>query len=262
MKERGIQLKLGLCSITLRQKSPEEIADLVKEAKLDAIEWGGDVHVPPGDNGNAEYVASLTKSKGLEISSYGSYYRIAEPEHNNHDFETILKTAKHLGAPAIRVWAGKRGSDKADQAYREKVAAEARRTGDLAAKDNISIHLEYHGNTLTDTKESAKALMESISHENVFLYWQPSNFVSVEERLKSIDFVGKWITNIHIFHWHSFKDRMSLEEGFEDWKGYLEKVQQDNKDRYVLMEFVKNDDPQQFLEDARILRKLREEVKV
>src|SRR5699024_3554162 len=186
----------------------------------------------------------------LEVSSYGSYYRLADHASNEYEFTTILKTAKVLGAPAIRVWAGIKGSADADEHYRLKVVEDGKRIADLAAQEGISVHLEYHDKTLTDTKESAKQLMEAIAHSNMHLYWQPSNNVSIEERLRSIELVGKWITNIHIFHWYSFKDRMSLAEGFNEWRNYLENIQQDGKERYVLMEFFKNDDEQQFLEDA------------
>ena len=39
----------GLCSVTMRQLGVEEVAKLAAESGLRAIEWGGDIHVPPGD---------------------------------------------------------------------------------------------------------------------------------------------------------------------------------------------------------------------
>ena len=44
-----VQLKTGLTSVTFRRKTQEEIVALAAQAQLDGIEWGGDVHVPPGD---------------------------------------------------------------------------------------------------------------------------------------------------------------------------------------------------------------------
>ena len=38
----------GLVSITFRRLNPLEIVSLVAENGLTAIEWGGDIHVPPG----------------------------------------------------------------------------------------------------------------------------------------------------------------------------------------------------------------------
>lgn len=40
---------LGLCSITFRDKTVDEVITLVKKADLDAIEWGSDIHVPGDD---------------------------------------------------------------------------------------------------------------------------------------------------------------------------------------------------------------------
>ncbi|UOQ84770.1 sugar phosphate isomerase/epimerase family protein [Gracilibacillus salinarum] len=250
-------MKLGMCSITFRHKNTHEIIELTKKAELDAIEWGADVHVPVGDIQTAEDVGARTRNAGLEVSSYGSYYRLAEQEAQHYTFETVCQTAKALGAPAIRVWAGALGSAKASGDYRERVAGDARRIGDLAYAEGISIHLEFHDHTLTDTKESAQQLLQNVSHHNVYTYWQPPNQVSVAERLASIEAVKPWITNIHVFHWYSFEKRMHLSEGIDEWHQYLEKISQDGKERYLLMEFVKDDDVDQFLQDARALQKLK-----
>ncbi|MGN8647411.1 sugar phosphate isomerase/epimerase family protein [Gracilibacillus sp. HCP3S3_G5_1] len=250
-------MKIGLCSVTFRDKTPEQIVDLAMEESLDGIEWGGDIHVPPGDYEHAEKVGEVTRSRGLNVSSYGSYYRLADHAGNEYDFTTVLETAKKLRAPAIRVWAGVQGSKEADKHYRKKVVEDAQRIAGLAAEEGITVHLEYHDNTLTDTKESARQLMEEIDHDNLFLYWQPSNGVSVEERLASIDLVKDWLTNVHIFHWHSFEDRLELMSGEGEWQQYLTAIQQDGRDRYVLMEFVKGDDERQFRKDAQTLHTLK-----
>lgn len=40
---------IGLVSISFRNRTAEEIIEAVKNAGLNAIEWGGDVHVPHGN---------------------------------------------------------------------------------------------------------------------------------------------------------------------------------------------------------------------
>ena len=42
-------ISLGLCSVTLRACSIEEVVAIAAGAGLECIEWGADVHVPPGD---------------------------------------------------------------------------------------------------------------------------------------------------------------------------------------------------------------------
>jgi hypothetical protein len=87
---------------------------------LGAIEWGGDVHVPPGDLARAREICHITRDAGLSVVAYGSYLRLGE--NDQPDFCAVVETTRELGAPAVRVWAGKRGSAGADEAYRRRVA--------------------------------------------------------------------------------------------------------------------------------------------
>ena len=47
---------LGLCSISFRKHTPEEILRAMKEVGLSVIEWGSDVHCSPE---KAEELAAL-----------------------------------------------------------------------------------------------------------------------------------------------------------------------------------------------------------
>ena len=73
-------IKAGICSITFRRKNPDEIVRLAEQAGLDAIEWGGDVHVPAGDTAVARRVGQITLDAGLSVSSYGSYERVLDAD--------------------------------------------------------------------------------------------------------------------------------------------------------------------------------------
>lgn len=247
--------KTGLCSVTFRGLSVQEVIELTSKAGLDGIEWGGDIHVPPGDLKRASEVAVLTEKGNLEVISYGSYYRVGDIEKNNTSFKKVLDTAVHLKAPSIRVWAGTLGSETADQAYRDQVVADARRIATLAEQKNITINFEYHGETLTDTKESAALLMKEIDHPNVNLYWQPAVGLSVSERLASIDKIQSWLSHVHVFHWN-ITDRLPLSKGKEEWYAYLNKLKTVKQTRYLFIEFVVGDKKEQFLEDAEVLKEL------
>lgn len=247
--------KLGLCSVTFRNQSVEEIIQLVKDAKLNGIEWGGDVHVPPGDLKHAKKVKQLTREAGLEVTSYGSYYRVGEYEKNADPFATILSTAVALKAPSIRIWAGTVGSDEADLAYRKKVIDETRTIATMAAQEGVLINFEYHGNTLTDTMESAALLMKEVDHPNVKIYWQPAVGQPVADRLASIENIYPWLTDVHVFHWDVAK-RLPLAEGKEEWEKYLARLSDQVMTRYLFLEFVKEDSNAQFFEDALVLKDL------
>lgn len=53
--------KCGMTSVTFRDKTPEEIIALTKQAKLQGIEWGSDVHVPVGNLELAKEIGDKTR---------------------------------------------------------------------------------------------------------------------------------------------------------------------------------------------------------
>src|SRR4051794_38844460 len=71
-----VRMHCRLVSVAFRHLSPKDVVALVRQAELNSIEWGGDVHVPPGELGVADEVARLMHDAGLIVASYGSYYRV------------------------------------------------------------------------------------------------------------------------------------------------------------------------------------------
>jgi 3-dehydroshikimate dehydratase len=240
----------GLVSVTFRKLPPPEIIELVRQANLRAIEWGGDVHVPPGNLTRAADVRRRTEDAGLTVSAYGSYYRVGQTD----PFGPILETAVVLGAPAIRVWAGHVGSAQADAAYRAAIVRDSLRIADLAAEREISISYEFHGGTLTDTNESARELLREVAHANVHTFWQPPNGQPPEVCLEGLQWVLPRLSCVHVFHWWPTPaERRPLAEGEHRWSRYLPVVRSTGRDHVVALEFVRDDSPEQFLADARTL---------
>ena len=244
----------GLVSITFRQLSPGAIVDLVAQSGLEGIEWGGDIHVPHGDTLQAQWVRRMTEDAGLSIPSYGSYYRVGHGE--PVPFEAVVETALALGAPLIRVWAGKLGSERADTAYWGQVVADSRHIAELAAASGLVVAYEFHGNTLTDTNASARRLLEMVSHPALQSYWQPRG-LSLQEALESLEAVRPWLSHLHVFAWQQAPgqvERLPLAAGEALWPPLFERAAHDGRERFAMIEFVRNDEPAQFLEDARTLQ--------
>ena len=249
--------KNGLVSISFRKFSPEKIAQLCAKAGLDGIEWGGDVHAPHGDLKTAATVRKITADAGLHVAAYGSYYRAGVSEQAGLAFEDVLASAVELKTPTIRVWAGGQGSAEAGEAGRLNVIGDLRRIDGMARKAGISVSLEFHGGTLTDTNASAIRLMDELSGTNVCFYWQPPVNQPFEYCRAGLSAMLPRLTNIHAFHWIN-TERRPLAEGIPNWKKYLETAAADGKDHYVMLEFILEDSETQFYADAAILKELTE----
>jgi sugar phosphate isomerase/epimerase len=246
-------IRSGLVSITFRKLSPRQIVDLVAQAGLSGIEWGGDVHVPHGDLRQARRVCRMTREARLGVVSYGSYYRVGVD--GMGPFEPIVDTAVELGAPVVRIWAGDRASADADTAYRARVVHESRRVADLAGRAGVAVAYEFHPRTLTDTNESARALLQDIAHDNVESYWQPPPGASVPANLAGLEAVLPWLRHLHVFAWHGVTgERLPLADGEEGWMQYLRKAASTRRDHSALIEFVRGDAPEAFVQDAATLR--------
>lgn len=251
-------MKTGLVSVSFRHLSVDDIIDLCQQAKLDGIEWGGDIHAPHGDAKTAEIVQHKTLNAGLKVAGYGSYYRVAGEDDDNPDFEAVLKSAVALGAPSIRVWAGSRPSKEVDDAYFEKLVQDSLRIADLSRKENIKIVYEYHFGTMTDHVDSARRLLQAAEHSHIETLWQTTNFSPSSVSLENLEMVLPKLNNVHVFHWiqglGQVNIRRPLSEGEVDWKKYLNKMGT-AENRFFLLEFFKDNQTSQFFEDAQTLNR-------
>lgn len=249
----------GLVTVTFRQLSPEEILGMAGESGLEVLEWGGDVHVPAGDTRRAREVGDLTREAGLRTICYGSYYRAGhEGEGGQPGFADVLATAVALGAPAIRVWAGTRGSAAADDAYFARVCEDAKRLGDLAGGQGVRIAFEFHGETLNDNAEAAARFLGALPHPNIDTLWQPLVSLDAEEQRRSLQVVLPRLAHVHVYHWLPGDpiERRPLAEGAGAWRGWLAAMRSAGRRPDALLEFVRGDRPDALAADAEILRGL------
>jgi sugar phosphate isomerase/epimerase len=250
-------IRPGLVSITFRQLSPQEIIELVQRAELRGIEWGGDVHVPHGETATAREVLRATKAAGLEVAAYGSYYRVGASEDEGLSFKHVLHTAIELEAPLVRVWAGNKNSEDADDEYFNLVVRETQYITEKAAAAGIKIATEFHGGTLCNTADSTRRFLDAVNDPNFQTLWQPVAGLSTPEAASGLQELLPQLANLHVFQWHKTDDgieRSPLEEGSAAWQEYLSLAANSGRDHYALLEFVRDDAPGQFLRDAATLR--------
>ena len=231
-------IRAGLCSVTFREHGVDEVVELAVSAGLESIEWGGDVHVPPGDTHTARRVGERTRAAGLAVASLGSYYRC-----DDGGFASVLSSAAALGAPRIRVWAGETGSADATPAGRTRVASSLEVAAIHAAEYGIDLALELHGGTLTDTAESAVDLLSVIAATNVSCYWQPSVGADDEAALADLALLAPWLSTVHVFSWWPQHERLPLAAREALWTRALDFAGTLPGVTDALLEFLPDDDP-------------------
>ncbi len=242
----------GLVSVSFRQKTPLEIAKLCQKAELRAIEWGGDIHVPP-KGGNAAEIRRMSADYGLTVSSYGSYYRVTEPL---DELRACLDTAQELGTGIVRIWGGVKGSKQAEP-ERGMVVDSLLACAEEARARGLTLALEYHGGTLTDDRGSVQRLMAETQSaaDSLAFYWQPRFDWTYSERMASLDDVRSRLSHLHVFTW-SFEGggitRLPLADGEKLWTEVFSSI---HEDHYALMEFVRDDSDEALLQDAQTLHR-------
>ena len=236
----------GVVSATFRDRAAEEIIRLAADNGLKAVEWSENAHVLPDDPEGAAALRKATEAAGLTVAAYGSYYRLGEYEDAEATFRKSLVSAKALGAPTIRVWAGVKPSCEADGAYRARLAEEARMIAGMAAKESMAAAFEWHRDTLTDTNESGLALLQAVNHPAMKSLWQPTVALSPKERVAGIRLLGDRLVNMHVYSWPD-GDRSPLNAA--EWAYYLDACQCGGS-HYALLEFVRDNSPEQFAQDA------------
>jgi sugar phosphate isomerase/epimerase len=240
----------GLCSVTFRGREPAEIIDLARECRLRAIEWGADVHVPPGSDGAA--IAARCADAGIDYLSYGSYLGVDGPI---GDASAVLDTAVALGARNVRVWCPLGMGP--DASVPGPIAAGLAAIADAASERGLTVSLEFHPRTLTETAASTLRVLDAVDAPNLFTYWQPAPGAPADYLRHELAAVRDHLSHLHVFWWTA-SSRLPLEDGAAAWASLLPVADGSRwrHPRAALLEFVAGDEPDQLRRDAAVLRTL------
>ena len=251
-KNGGKIMKIGMTSLTLRNESISDVVKSAKEAGIEGIEWGvSDTHMKLCDKKSAEEIKKVSSEYAVEIFSLGSYCYMEEKK----ECDDALETAVLLGAPIIRIWAGKLPPCECDDEYRNKIISNTIYMAEKAKKHNIVLGFEYHPWTLTETADDAIALINDINKDNVGLYWQPSGNILPEENVLDRNKVMPYcVGNMHIQNYSEEIGYQNLSLIEDDLKLFFNDIK--NKDYRIMIEFVKDGSVENLFDDARALRKV------
>lgn len=244
----------GMTSVTFRKHSIAEVVALCKAARLNGIEWGGDVHVPSENPAAADEAKKRCFDEGLKIYSYGSYYSPTKFEDFEGAFERTAETCRRLGCATVRIWAGEKWRHEATNAEYIEFIERMQRVGEIAEKYALTVCFEHHQNTLSDGAAHTDRLLRDIGIEHVKTYWQPI-CPRVEDNLKCLELLRQRIVNVHVYHWTGW-DRHLLQTGRDDWRRYVSMLAGESREIPCLLEFALGDEERNFFADAACLREL------
>ena len=251
----------GLCSVTLRAEPVEAVADLAATCGLTEIEWGGDVHVPPGDAAAARRAVAAGEAAGVRAASYGSYLLAGEVP-TADEVAAVLDTAVALGAPNVRVWTPF-GATAAD---RPTVVTALAQVAAAAEARGLTVGIEHHGGTVTDSVPAMAALLDEVAAPNLFGYWQPPYWGDGSTPATDAAAVaarGARLSHLHVYEWPGAPTRLPLAAGAERWSAVLAAVADlpaPVEPRVAFLEFVAGDDPEALRRDATTLHRLLQPV--
>ncbi len=249
----------GLVSATFRGLTIDDIVELTAQNGLHCIEWGGDVHLPPGDVERAYQVAKLTQSAGLRVSSYGTYFRIGITPIGQ--FADILTTASAVGAKLVRVWAYDRYFEEWDGPVWNSLVESARMIAQMAEKFGIKVCLECHNRTLTENYYSALRFLQAVDHPALRMYWQPNEYRDFAYNLEAAQALSLYIECIHVFHWDA-QGHYPLKDGIGEWKAYLSVFRErlPQKQLPLLLEFMPDNKVESLPAESQALKRLIEVI--
>lgn len=247
--------KTGLVSVSFRNHSPREILQAAKSAGLECVEWGSDIHAPCDDLERLSELVNLQKEFGIYCSSYGTYFKLGVTELS--ELPKYISAAKILGTNIIRLFCGDRKSDDYTESEKAEFLSQCRKAAEIAEKSGVTLCMECHNWSFTQTIEGALELMETVNSPNFQMYWQLNQFVSVEENVEYATQISKYVKHIHIFNWKK-RDRYPLGDAFESWNKYLNCF---NEDKTLLLEFMPDDRIESLEEEAKALFKIAERIK-
>lgn len=193
-------MKFGFTSTSFRQiRDLEKIVRTARTAGADCIEWGGDVHVRNLED--AKNAKKYSDAYGIEISSYGTYYRVGSKDKENWKY--LCETAALMDCKSVRVWLGRKDSEKTSESEYLALVEDAKSMCEAAKNYGMIVCPECHDHTFNNNTDAFLKIREDVGEDNFRTYFQ-SRYKKQEYDLDRIDRTLPFIENIHI----SFSERV------------------------------------------------------
>ena len=239
----------GLCSISFRKHTPEEILRQMKAVGLSVIEWGSDVHCPPE---NAKEIDGLQKQYGIKCCSYGTYFRLGVTP--ICELEQYIKAARTLGTDILRLWCGDKNSQDYTESEKRELFAACKAAAKIAEAEGVTLCMECHNKTYTNAKDAALGLIEEVASPHLRMYWQPNQHREQEENIAYAKAIAPYTVNIHVFNWKG-KEKYPLQDAKDIWREYLSCF---DGEKNLLLEFMPDGKLETLAREAQAMKEIAE----
>lgn len=236
-------MKLGLCTISNKEWPVGDVVELAGEVGYDGVEiWGRD-HVGDGTTATCRQIHDVAAACNVEIPVYGSYLRPGSDSFAD-ELDEEVRIAADLGAEFVRVWPGSVSYGEHSDDHWEDAVADLSATAEAAAERGLSVTVEKHANTLTETAEGATRLVEEVDEPNCGLNWQPSFQLDADAVLADAEACAPHANNVHIqAPSEPGGSRCLLSAAHFDVPAVFGTLSDAGFDGYVEVEFVTEDAP-------------------
>lgn len=242
-------LKIGVASVTFRNKSMSEVVEIAKKAGVSYIEWGSDVHVQTAED--AKKARELCDKNGITICSYGSYYRVGSREREN--WEQLCKNAEIMGASSVRVWLGSKDSEKTEEDEYKNLLEDLTHICNTAEKYNLLVCPECHDKTFNNNTSAIIRLKKDLNKDNFRTYFQ-SRYLRFDYDMDRIEKTFRFIENVHV----SYRDLIREQRFGKKDRLYIDKIlkklSEMNFSGVVMVEFTKGAKEKNFIKDVEKLK--------
>ncbi len=239
---------LGICSVSFRSLSAEEVIRAVAAAGLSVIEWGSDVHAPCTDKKRLKEIAEAQKAAGLRCSSYGTYFKVGE--NSPEELRDYIAAAKILGTNMLRIWCGKKDYEELGGQERDFIISECLACAKIAEEEGAVLSAECHPRSFTNSADGALALMNGVSSPAFRMYWQDNSRATFDVNYDYAERISDYVTNIHVSYYEDGK-QSNLDMGIARWKKYLSCFKPEGA---LLLEFVPGGTPEVLPREAKGLK--------
>lgn len=240
----------GLVSISYRELDFEDVLRIMVDAGLKYVEWGSNAQAPQNDIQKLQEIAQAQTKFGVQCCSYGTYFYLGiTPIEELPDY---IRAAKLLGTNVLRLWAGKKNPDTCTLQEKEMLFNQSKLAAEMAEAAGVTLCLECHRNTYTETAQGAFELMQFVDSKAFRMYWQPDPYATVADNIAYARLLQAYTVHLHAFH---IKRSTSypLSEGTEEWRLYLQEF---TGNHLALLETLPDHRPETLQREADSLRRI------